>query len=123
MPEQKVGGARQQEAPGRTPLVDRTLDGVKERRFALNLVDRHGTGSPDDRLGIAAGGSLNVEVVEGQVPPCGMASPNQRALAGLPRPGEDDRRHRAEVLLENAADEPRERSFIHVVNDHHSWCG
>jgi len=52
-----------------------------------------------------------------------MASPNQRALAGLPRPGEDDRRHRAEVLVEAAADDPRERPFIHVVNDHHSWRG
>ena len=60
----------QQKASGLAVAVDGALDGVQQLRFALDLVQRYGCGTPDEHLRVAARDIEGIEIVKR-----GIASP------------------------------------------------
>src|SRR5579875_2528103 len=82
---QHIGGAGQEEAAGAAIFVNRLLDGKKELRHTLNLVNDGTVQATYEAAGVNARGAQNRLVVERKVssPPL-THGPYQRGLAGAP---------------------------------------
>jgi hypothetical protein len=122
--QQQVGGAGEQEPAGGALAVDGPLHGAQQIRLALHLGQCDRLGAADQRVGVAASGVHDIQVVQRQVTPfAGREIHGQGALAGLACARDHHCGHDAETVGERAGDHPGERRGIHGVHDNHSRRG
>jgi hypothetical protein len=97
--------------------VDCSLDGQDEWRVALNLFDDHLRCAPQKCISVRLGPEQRRGVVQREVrTSCELRMvPRERALARLPRAGNDNDAHRAEGDLEQWRHSPGQQPVMKII--------
>jgi hypothetical protein len=85
----------------------------------LHLIKRHWPRDAYKHFRVAPGSIEHIKIIERGVTPFSRDEVlDQRALPGLPRACDDDRRHDPHTLGKGSSDQPRES--LHATDDNHS---